>query len=323
MLNEYFIDGIKVLEIKTVGGRKTKFFILENGEQKQVSKTKVGVKCSVCGCISKPVSFRYGIDKTPHVCFRCNQNKIWVGRKHTDATRNKQRLTKIGKYAGENNPMYGKNIKDYMTPEKYQEWLNKHKHINAGENNGFYGKHHTNEAKEIIIQKNKEYRESLTEEQKTKISQQVSKSQKKLYAADPERYKLLRSKAGKASINAQGRFKQTEVEILVKHWLEVNVSMKFEQVILGNYQFDFGNKDSRILVEVQGDYWHGNPKYFNLDGSDGKRKLNNIQIKKIKRDVEKKQFAEEHNFKLIYIWEDDIRNNNFSVLEELKDVRVC
>lgn len=42
------------------------------------------------------------------------------------------------------------------------------------------------------------------------------------------------------------------------------------------FQYDFILHNKRILIEVQGNYWHGNPKFYNEDGSNGKKKLNDI-----------------------------------------------
>lgn len=86
---------------------------------------------------------------------------------------------------------------------------------------------------------------------------------------------------------------------------------------VGIYQYDFIIHEKRILIEVNGDYWHGNPNSFNINGSDGKRKLNDIQLKKMEKDKLKLEFATKHNFKIIYIWEEEINNNNFSKLEIL------
>ena len=61
-------------------------------------------------------------------------------------------------------------------------------------------------------------------------------------------------------------------EELEKRCLNMNFG-----VIFCHKQFDFGNKEHRILLEVQGDYWHGNPYLFNESGTNGKRMLNNIQ----------------------------------------------
>lgn len=71
------------------------------------------------------------------------------------------------------------------------------------------------------------------------------------------------------------------------------------------------------MIEVQGDYWHGNPKLFDEEGSNNKRKLNETQKIKMEQDKRKKEFAESKKFKILYIWENDINNNNFESLMEI------
>lgn len=95
---------------------------------------------------------------------------------------------KMGTSRGESNPMYGKNIKDYMTEEAYLQWkinisnslkgkkhteetkrkiseahkgklvLNKTRQklslLNSGEKNPMYGTHHTLESKKLIAKAN-------------------------------------------------------------------------------------------------------------------------------------------------------------------------
>lgn len=58
-----------------------------------------------------------------------------------------------GKQAGKNNPMYGKSIFDFMTPEKKAEWKRKHAEGCArrrGLPSGMKGKHHSEEKKKQI-----------------------------------------------------------------------------------------------------------------------------------------------------------------------------
>ena len=81
-----------------------------------------------------------------------------------------KRKERSEKVKGENNPMYGKSIKDYMTPEAYEQWLyhvqhpseetrekmrKNHAHI-SGEAHYNYGKHLSEETKEKIRQTRKE-----------------------------------------------------------------------------------------------------------------------------------------------------------------------
>lgn len=53
---------------------------------------------------------------------------------------------------------------------------------------------------------------------------------------------------------------------------------------------------------------------YNINGSDGKRKLNETQIQKMENDKLKLNFATEKNFRVIYIWEQEIKNGDFSKL---------
>lgn len=118
-------------------------------------------------------------------------------------------------------------------------------------------------------------------------------------------------------------YTKTKPEIIVENWMNENNILNEYSPIMGdgnrNYQYDFIIKGKRILIEVNGDYWHGNPNKFNLDGCDGKRKLNDIQIAKIENDKIKLEFAKNHNFEVIYIWEEEINNGDFSKLDFLKN----
>ena len=77
-------------------------------------------------------------------------------------------------------------------------------------------------------------------------------------------------------------------------------------------QFDFGNKEKRVLLEVQGDYWHANPKLYKKSDYTEAQKVN------VSKDKKKVKFANKHHLHLYHIWEYDILNNNFTILEEIK-----
>lgn len=57
--------------------------------------------------------------------------------------------------SGENNPMYGKDVKDYMTQKQIEQWKEKISIANKGKNNAFYGKVHTEETKQLLSEKAK------------------------------------------------------------------------------------------------------------------------------------------------------------------------
>ena len=246
------------------------------------------------------------------------------GKKHSGAFKEKLSKERKGKWGvGENNPNFGKS--------NYQRWIEKYgkeeadKKENArvekmsiamtGSNNPFYGKSHSNATQENITKKGKMWRENLSEEYIKEYADKISKSQKKLKENHPEEYKKMKAKGGKASMLAQMKtWKPNKIEAKVQKELK-NRKLPFKfGVILGHKQFDFGSKKHRILLEVQGDYWHANPELF----GEGKRPINEIQSSKIKTDKEKEKFCQEKGFTLFHIWETDIINNDFSVLDEIE-----
>ena len=53
-----------------------------------------------------------------------------------------------GKFSGANHPMFGHSCTEFMTEEKIQQWKENISRTSSSENNGMYGKKHTDEAKE-------------------------------------------------------------------------------------------------------------------------------------------------------------------------------
>jgi G:T-mismatch repair DNA endonuclease (very short patch repair protein) len=71
------------------------------------------------------------------------------------------------------------------------------------------------------------------------------------------------------------------------------------------YEIDFVYNN--YAIEVQGDYWHGNPNVY--------KNLNDLQKKMQNRDNNKKIFLESIGYKVVYIWEYDLINN-FDICEQ-------
>jgi len=73
--------------------------------------------------------------------------------------------------------------------------------------------------------------------------------------------------------------------------------------------FDFLLKEKNILVEIDGDYWHGNPNKF--------KKLNEQQIITQKNDFFKNELALKNGYKILRFWEDDLKKNKDFIKEKL------
>ena len=103
---------------------------------------------------------------------------------------------------------------------------------------------------------------------------------------------------------------ESKPERIVREFLEENlIDYKQEHQIELNskWYFDFHVVNTNLLIEVQGDYWHCNPKIF-------KKPLNEFQQWSKRRDFAKMDYAKRFGFVVAWIWEDDIKNN----LEETK-----
>jgi len=71
-------------------------------------------------------------------------------------------------------------------------------------------------------------------------------------------------------------------------------------------------KQIQLLIEVDGDYFHTNPKKY-PNGP-----IYENQKRQVKRDEEKNKWAAFNNFVLLRFWENDIHNNPKKVMNELK-----
>ena len=218
------------------------------------------------------------------------------------------------------NPMFNVDIKkkhsDICKSDKYK---NNMSILCSGELNGFYGKTHNEKSIKKIKDGFKSWYSELSKDDYDRWRKNMSDGNIKLMYDKPEFYHNIKSKAARASHISQFlNCEMNKIETIVYDYLKkLNIDVKFS-IILGYNQYDFGVKDKRILIEIDGDYWHGNPLLYNIEGTDDKRKLNNEQLDKIEKDIKKNKFALEHNFKLIRIWENEINDGSF--IEKLKDI---
>jgi len=242
-------------------------------------------------------------------CQQCRNNEVWLGRKHTQEAKDKISKANKGKLIGEKNPWYGKSPTEEIRKKMSQAKKGKQR----GKDNPFFGKKHPPELQAQMSESVKRFYSNLSEEEKKRRSLVHRESQRKIKEKDPEAYSEMKRKAGLVSISKRVRYKKNKIETIVETKLkELGLNFQYS-VIIGHKQYDFGCRKSRVLLEVQGDYWHGNKNIYKEED------LNPIQKTNISRDILKKEFAEKHNMKLFYIWEEDINSGNFEVLKQIKE----
>lgn len=226
---------------------------------------------------------------------------------------------------------------------KFQRFVNGHN--SRGEGNPMYGRNHTDAAKgqqsktrkakfasgELTIDNEKwskiqkkvweraGYKEQMAEcreqsDWKKKLSNAMSGENHPFYGKKrPEHSKLMSSpKMIKLLFNARS---DTDIERLVAQELDkLNISYKQQFFLTSNgktYSYDFKIKGNPILIEVDGDYWHGGPgceKHFYM-------------VDEVKRnDVVKDEAAKEAGYRLIRIWGSQVKS---SVSEAIKSHILC
>lgn len=88
---------------------------------------------------------------------------------------------------------------------------------------------------------------------------------------------------------------------------------QFEAKDIGRF-FDFYLPNSNLIIEIDGDYWHGNPEMYNED------ELRPHQKRAQRIDEYKTKWALTHSIPILRIWEHDIRKNPIKVMNMLKEI---
>ena len=281
MINKIKLQtGELLLEYKKEG--RNAYYIFENNiilRGNQLYKLLILIQCQgLSHWENRP--FRSSFIKKIYYSnkFHSSTNNPFKGRKHSKEFKNRMSEERKISYKGEGNPFYGKT----HTPETRK--ILSEKCSNFGSKNGFYGKTHTNEVRKVISDFNKEY--SNRPEIKERLRQQGLKS-------------------------ASNKKKTTPEFLFETELLRRGIEFHYNKILNEQYQYDF-LIETNILVEVQGTYWHADPKKY-LDTS----KLNDRQHWKIERDIDKKIYAEENGYKIYYIWENEILKNDFNSLDTI------
>ena len=94
--------------------------------------------------------------------------------------------------------------------------------------------------------------------------------------------------------------------------LGVHYIYQFEAKDIGRW-FDFYCIDHRVIIEVDGGYWHGDPRLYE------EKDLNRMQKRNQKIDETKNRWAALHCIPIIRVWEKDIRENPQKVMNMLRE----
>lgn len=209
---------------------------------------------------------------------------------------------------GEKNPAYGKKQNDCVVKKRMlKTWQNPNtkenikKSLNEFKNkNGYWpgsDPESNRKRKETYLKKY-----GVDHNWKDKITRnKCEETTKKLY--------------GKSSLelmqDALTNQKETSIEFKFKELLEKH-NIKYKQYFKINYkdsfkEYDFLLINFNILIEIDGDFWHANPMYYD--------KENLLEIQKINliNDNLKNDLAISSGYSILRFWETDVKNSDFEI----------
>lgn len=93
--------------------------------------------------------------------------------------------------------------------------------------------------------------------------------------------------------------------------LNVDYVWQFEAKSIGRF-YDYAIPEQHLLIEVDGGYYHSDPRVVN------EKQMNPMQKHNKRVDKIKDEWAALNGFVLLRIWEHDIKNNPAKVMDRLK-----
>ena len=185
----------------------------------------------------------------------------------------------------------------------------------VGKKGGFTGYKHSEETKQIQSENIKLVKPHKGCKHSEETKQIQSKKRKEWYSIEGNEPWTKNNPHSSETIKKifQKR-KSNKLETFVSYILDKNnIKYDFQFFLSRNgicKSYDFKIKDSNILLEIDGDYWHGNPKlekhFYKID-----------EVKQ--NDLFKNKFAEENGYKIIRLWESDIYNDPEIIINKLKE----
>lgn len=221
----------------------------------------------------------------------------------TDEIKNKKKKTCFDKYGSEYyfSSVVGKDVIKSIQFNKYGDWYTRNEIKKYTTLNGLIS----------------EYGDTIGTEKYMALQRKKTKSLQNYI----EKYGEL---DGRTLWERTGNGRKSKLQLNVIDRLKLHFSDIEEEFLIQNPEtkrcFSFDIKIKNFLIEVNGDYWHANPKLYSAD--DIIRKRNNSESVKEtwKKDLIKKETAESMGFKVLYIWEYDAKIDLDSEINRIKEI---
>lgn len=120
-------------------------------------------------------------------------------------------------------------------------------------------------------------------------------------------------------LSTHGSKSQTELTNLLKEQFPQYTILSDYPIIkkVGGYKLDILIKELNVVIEFNGTYWHCDPRFYEKEYYNQKKKLKAAAIWKY--DSDRKSFLEGLGYKVIIVWEHDYKTNNEQTIKLLKE----
>lgn len=146
-----------------------------------------------------------------------------------------------------------------------------------------------------------------------KISDSTKKMWEDAKMYDPEKVRNMIHSSSRKKFNHDG-IAMNSIEFIMASLLKsLNLDFEYESVHnidTNTYVPDFYIKNYNLVIECFGDYWHGNPLYYDAESTIFRHPVSKIY----ERDHKKQETFLKNGYQYVVFWEHDLRNN----LEEIK-----
>lgn len=99
---------------------------------------------------------------------------------------------------------------------------------------------------------------------------------------------------------------ETKIQIILN---EIGISYT-SQFFIGKNSFDIKISGIKLLIEIQGDYWHANPNKYKPEDKIIYPCGPKLAKEVWQKDINKQIIAENKGYRIIYLWEDEINNKS-------------
>ncbi len=225
------------------------------------------------------------------------ENHHMYGKTHTEEAKKKIRIARAKQvWTKEENESRSQKLKGRVFSEESKEKMRKHalKRFADKKNHPFYGKKRPDVAKI-----NSEKFKGITYEQRhgKKRSDEIKKK-----LSDKRAIQIFPFQDTKIELKIQGFLEELNIEY-IKHFY-----MKY---IKSHYRCDIFIPSKNMVIEVDGDFWHGNPKFYDKKALSEKQKEQ--KIRDHLRTDQMKQFG----YDVVRLWEDDIKELDIIKFKEI------